>query len=383
MKPSFLLLAVAVLPAVSFGQSVVLYTNDFESPNVPIVINCGNSLDTSGINTLYGSPGFVFNQVNTVEAVSVKQALYSDPEGNGGTYALGMLSTAEDDKLALTFDAQGRAFVNVGLDLSSIDVSGCGGFFGVATPVMRVSLLDSPGGTFSFGQSVLATETMTGEAAPDQWTFHWRFNVVSLATAGSTDGHVSIVFDLLESGYAAFDNLSIVASNTTGVVDQDTDGVPDDQDNCPAVANPGQEDANQDGIGDACATPTSTTTTTLPAGCAAVATFESLNCRLAALVAAVNGESRLGDLQSKLAKAAQKAKQKKEAGEAACAGGNAKKAKKQLKKVVSQLKQFAHRLRSNHARKTVDEGVRTPPADEADRIQADARALMGNLACGS
>ena len=383
MKRSLLLLAVAVVPALSFGQSVVLYTNDFESPNVPIVINCGNSLDTSGINTLYGSPGFVFNQVNTVEAVSVKQALYSDPEGNGGTYALGMLSTAEDDKLALTFDAQGRAFVNVGLDLSSIDVSGCGGPFGVATPVMRVSLLDSPGGTFSFGQSVLASQTMTGEAAPDPWTFHWRFNVVSLATAGSTDGHVSIVFDLLESGYAAFDNLSIVASNTTGVVDQDTDGVPDDQDNCPAVANPGQEDANQDGIGDACATPTSTTTTTLPVGCAAVATFESLNCRLAALVAAVNGESRLGDLQSKLAKAAQKAKQKKEAGEAACAGGNAKKAKKQLKKVVSQLKQFAHRLRSNHARTTVDEGVRTPPADEADRIQADARALMGNLACGS
>jgi hypothetical protein len=382
MKPSFLLLAVAVLPGLSFGQSVVLYTNDFESPNVPIVINCGNSLDTTGINALYGSAGFVFNQVNTVEAVSVKQALYSDPEGNGGNYALGMLSTAEDDKLALTFDAQGRAFVNVGLDLSSIDVSGCGGPFGVATPVMRISLLDSPGGTFAFNQSVLDTQTMTGEAAPDQWTFHWRYNVVSLATAGSTDGHVSIVFDLLESGYAAFDNLSIVASNTTGVVDQDTDGVPDDQDNCPTVANPAQEDANHDGVGDACATPTSTTTTTLPAGCTAVATFESLNCRLAALVSAVNAESRLGDLQAKLAKTAQKAKQKKEAAEAACAGGNAKKAKKQLQKTGRQLIQFAHRLRSNHARKTVDEAVRAPLADEADRIKGDARTLMGSLACG-
>jgi hypothetical protein len=34
MKPSFLLLALAVLPALSFAQSVVLYTNDFESPHV-------------------------------------------------------------------------------------------------------------------------------------------------------------------------------------------------------------------------------------------------------------------------------------------------------------------------------------------------------------
>jgi hypothetical protein len=208
-----------------------------------------------------------------------------------------MLSSAQDDKLALTFDAQGRAFVNVGLDLSSIDVAGCGGPFGVAAPVMRISLLDSPGGNFDFGQTVLDTKTITGEAAPDQWTFHWRYDVVSLATSGATDGHVSILFDLLESGYAAFDNLSIVASNTTGIVDHDTDGVPDDQDNCPTVANPGQEDANGDGIGDACATGSTTTTiatttTTLPpTGCEAVPTFPSLNCRLAALVAAVRGEA--------------------------------------------------------------------------------------------
>jgi len=368
-----LLATLAVLPGIAFGQSIVLYSNDFESPNVPVVIDCGNSLDSRGINLLYGSPGFVYNQQFTVEAIKHAdlQGLYSDPEGKGGAYSLGMLSTAQDDKLALTFDAQGRAFVNVGIDLSSIDVAGCGGPFGVAAPVMRISLLDSPGGTFAFNQTVLDTKTITGEAAPDQWTFHWHTGVVSLAVSGSTDGHVSILFDLLESGYAAFDNLSIVASNTTAVVDQDNDGVPDDQDNCPTVANRGQEDSNQDGIGDACA-------------CAAVpvgATFASLNCRLASLIEAVRSESRLGKLQVNLLKTAQKAKQRKEAGESACAGRKAKTAKKQLKQAVRRLIKFAHRLRSNNARKNVDQAVREPLATGADEIQGDARTLMRGLTC--
>ena len=36
-----------------------------------------------------------------------------------------------------------------------------------------------------------------------------------------------------------------------GLVDDDDDGIPNDQDNCPEVANPGQEDLDGDDVGDA------------------------------------------------------------------------------------------------------------------------------------
>jgi hypothetical protein len=67
-------------------------------------------------------------EVKTIEPVVHEdtQGLDHDPEGTGGTLSLGMLSTARDERLALTFDRQGRPYVDVGLDPSSIDVSGEG-----------------------------------------------------------------------------------------------------------------------------------------------------------------------------------------------------------------------------------------------------------------
>lgn len=131
-------------------------------------------------------------------------------------------------------------------------------------------------------------------------------------------------------------------------------------------------------------TTTSSTSTTIAPGCAGVPvgpTFASLNCRLAALIAAVQAETQLGKQQAKLDKAAQKAKERKETAEAECAAGDAKASVKQLKKVVRKVIQFSHRLRSNNSRKNIPEEVREPLAEAADEIQEDARELKTNLSC--
>ena len=252
---SFLLAYAVLLPGFAAAQTVLLYSNDFESPNVPIVVNCGNSLDNRTINELYGTPDFSFQQQFTVEAVQLDdpQGLYDNPSGLGGLYAVGMLATAQEDRLALTFDGQGRDFINVGMLLSSIDVQGCGGPFGTDVPIVQLTLYDSPDG-FSFANpgTMLDQGTITGTAAPDAFSFAWQFGVVGLDATQASTGTITVVFDLLQSGYAVFDDLSVTAADESGIVDRDTDGIADDTDNCPDDSNPEQEDQDEDGVGDVC-----------------------------------------------------------------------------------------------------------------------------------
>lgn len=56
---------------------------------------------------------------------------------------------------------------------------------------------------------------------------------------------------VLVNSSADYDNVVLRAS-TSEIGDEDGDGDPDGSDNCPSVANPNQEDADTDGIGDAC-----------------------------------------------------------------------------------------------------------------------------------
>ena len=59
-----------------------------------------------------------------------------------------------------------------------------------------------------------------------------------------TQGYLHVY--VMEGGMSAWE------WKTVGCVDADLDGINDDLDNCPDVSNPGQEDADKDGVGDAC-----------------------------------------------------------------------------------------------------------------------------------
>lgn len=217
------ILALSLAAALEANAATVVFQNDFEAP-VGYVDN-GSGLTQQQVNSLFGS---AFQQTFTVETLNVTHANYSDPQGVGGSYALAMLSSAQNDLLAITFDVGGLSFVNVKLDISSIDIACCGAPFVPAfppgvQPVFQLTLFDGAANLNNLGAStVLASEQIVGTASP-RFEFDWTNHTVALSTTGNTSGEVTLVLDLLAGGYAAFDNLVIASSDTAG----DTGQVPE------------------------------------------------------------------------------------------------------------------------------------------------------------
>ena len=131
-----------------------------------------------------------------------------------------MLSDIADDKLALGFDAHDKAYVNIGMDVSSIDVNaiscGLGHPVGISNAIFLVSLIDSPDGVVRLDGNVLDLANVSSPEAANQWTFNWTYNIIALDARKSENGNLSVVWDLVEGGYATFDNLIVVASNIPG-----------------------------------------------------------------------------------------------------------------------------------------------------------------------
>lgn len=219
------------LPVILFstvaGAVQVLYVQDFESPNDPpgFVDTTGRDVSQQTVNSLYGDqpPGFSFQQDFTVETLEINGGFafgtgYSDPAGIGGNYALGMLASVQNDKLRLTFDVGSFNFLNVQMDISSIDLDGVGGPFVPvegAVPEFKLTLFDSPGGVL--GTKILGTDTKSGTASPRN-VFDWTNVIFALSTVGNSDGIVTVEIDLLSGNYAAFDNMVIAAADVGGVV---------------------------------------------------------------------------------------------------------------------------------------------------------------------
>lgn len=230
--------AMAVLSASCFAAggaaaTTVLYQQNFEAP-VGFVDTSGVDVSQQSVNSLYGNqpPGFTFAQQHTVETLELNGGVafgtgYIDSSGRAGNYMGGMLSTGQDDRLGLAFNVGGNQFLNMSIDVTSIDLAGLNGPFvpgaGVSTnagtePTFRFTLFDNPSGANGIGAgTALDFAEVTGTVS-DRNVVDFVTAVIGLDASGSTNGNVILQFDLLTGGYAGFDNITIVASNTEGEV---------------------------------------------------------------------------------------------------------------------------------------------------------------------
>jgi hypothetical protein len=203
----------------SAKAQVLLYANNFENPVTTPTPNCGPDLDATLVNTLWGGTGQgtggggTFRQLWTVETMLIKgpNGQYEDPSGKGGNYCLSMLSAVQDDRLALVLNTQNLKYVNLSFDFSGIDLAGCGGPFGVDTPIMSIKMYKLTDPQFNFGNpgELLDEADLKGTEA-ESFTFNWQRVQASLI-AGEENDLIALVFDLVQSGYAAFDNIRIEA----------------------------------------------------------------------------------------------------------------------------------------------------------------------------
>lgn len=224
-------LLAATIATGAHASFVTLYDQDFEAPNDPpgFINGAGSGykdISQQTVNSLYGDQpsGFAFAQTFTVETVlltgnSAFGTGYSDPNGVGGNYAIMLLSSVQDDRLGLSFDAAGYDFFNLRVDFSSLGSDGFGGSFtdGNSVPTFRFTLFDNPGGArnVSGNGTVLDQGEVSGTASRIS-TLDWTRETLAFDLTSATNGNVTLQVNLLSGGLAVFDNLLITASDTPG-----------------------------------------------------------------------------------------------------------------------------------------------------------------------
>ena len=227
MKLLLTAILILCLRFVSISQ-VILYENHFEVPNfTPTGFNCRADICVLPVDSIFGgtgtgtSGGARFKQEYTVETLLITKLghEYGDSTHIGGNYSLGMLATAENDKLALTINTLSYPFLHIIFDFSGISSGGggCGIIKAENTPIMLVQLFNTPSNLFSFVSpgALLDQKTVSGNF-PDTtniFNFTWTPVSVNLNNIASTNGYVTIVFDLLQCNYASIDNLKIVGDS--------------------------------------------------------------------------------------------------------------------------------------------------------------------------
>jgi hypothetical protein len=113
--------------------------------------------------------------------------------------------------------------------------------------------------------------------------------------------------------------------------------------------------------------------------CPEAATFDSVDCRLGALLASLESVD-LGPLQSRLRRLVELAKEAMDVAQERSAEDRSVEVRRRLRSVMSRLRLFLRRLDSAHAEQSIPPEVRLPLVDEATAIRDDVTTLRDGIA---
>jgi PKD repeat protein len=119
----------------------------------------------------------------------------------------------------------------------------------VSAPFTDAGVFDENDALWDWGDGQMSWGNVTGVGGA---------GTASNAHTYSAPGTYTIVLQVSDKDGGVYTRTAGVTVSSPALPDADADGVPDEQDNCPAISNPGQADSDGDGIGDACDLPTST-----------------------------------------------------------------------------------------------------------------------------
>jgi hypothetical protein len=157
---------------------------------------------------------------------------------------------AVDGNANLALPAQLLSFSPSGAQIRSVDLS--------TNPVSLIPQVALDGGGFTYvsfgGPQIRSSATEVLFAIAGDGSLSWS-RTAQAARAGIIGGEgtlFALMFDTDPAMLAPSWKLYSIGTGVPPPADTDSDGIPDSDDNCPNVPNPGQADSDGDGVGDAC-----------------------------------------------------------------------------------------------------------------------------------